>query len=153
MRKKRNFLVFTGNPGIGKTHFCAALMEFCLSQFESFRYWKEQDLLERIRSSMSEFKGDYFQTLKLLIDDDLVILDDIGSSGVNDWREEILFKTIDERYNSLKPTIITSNFSRGEFKKLYHPRIYSRIYDHENFIINFEGEDFRKPEKYLEATN
>lgn len=150
MQAKMGFLVFCGNAGIGKTRLCAALVEYCLTNFKSFRYWKEQDLLQRVRSSMTEFKGDYFETLKLLIDDEMLILDDIGSSGVNEWREEILFKTIDERYNSMQPTVITSNFTRQEFKNLYHPRIYSRIFANDNFIIEITGQDLRFPDEIKE---
>lgn len=84
---------------------------------------------------MDEFKGDYLESLKWLTDDELVILDDVGSTGLRDWREEILFEFIDSRYNSMQPTIITSNFSMKEFKSLYQGRIYDRLSASENTII------------------
>lgn len=144
MEKKKNMLIYCGNPGIGKTHLCASLVDFAMNNFNSFRYWKEADLLKKVRASMEEFKGDYLDTLKHLIDDDFVMIDDIGSSGVNDWRSEILFCAVDERYNSMKPTLITSNFSRRDFESKYHGRLASRLFDKDNTIIEIlDGLDLR----------
>lgn len=144
LEKPKNFLIYCGNPGLGKTHFCAALTLWAEKTFDSWRYWDESELYRRLRASMDEVKGDYLGTLKLLIDDQLIMLDDIGSTGINQWREEVLFDAIDERYTSMLPTIITSNFSVAEFKKLYHPRICSRLFAKENIIIEIlDGVDLR----------
>ncbi len=145
MSKKSNFLIFCGSPGIGKTSFCSALTSWLFSSFDTFRYWKEASLLKRLRASMNDVKGDYLDTLKFMIDDQHLILDDIGSDGVNEWREEVLFNVIDERYNSMLPTVFTSNFSANEFKKVYHPRIYSRLFAKENIVIEIlNGDDLRQ---------
>lgn len=40
---------------------------------------------------------------------DLLILDDLGSSRINDWQLECMFGVIDERWQHNRPTIITSN--------------------------------------------
>jgi DNA replication protein DnaC len=145
LQEKRHFLVYCGSPGIGKTYLCAALIEKILMQFNTFRYWNESELLKRVRSSMEEYKGDYLETLKLLIDDEIVIIDDIGSTGLNEWRKEIIFDAIDERYNTTRPTIITSNFSKREFENLFHPRLSSRLFASDNFIIEIpNGVDLRK---------
>lgn len=146
LNKKKNFLIYLGSPGCGKTYTCAALTEYAIENFRSFRYWNESELLKRVRSSMSAFSGgDYLTCLKYLIDDDLVIIDDIGSTGLNDWRKEVIFDAIDERYNSMKPTIITSNFSRDEIERNFHPRVASRLFSKENIVIELsEIIDYRK---------
>lgn len=145
MKKKRGILVFCGNPGIGKTHFCASLTRWALESFNCFRYYKEADLLKRLRESMEGVKGDYLDVLATLIDDDLIILDDVGSQGVNEWRAEIFFNTIDDRYNSTKPTIVTSNLTKHEFAIKYHERVMSRLFASENIIIELHnGPDLRK---------
>lgn len=145
LQEKRNFLVYCGNPGIGKTYFCSALIEWIVTNFNTFRYWNESELLKRVRSSMQEFTGDYLEALKLLIDDEIVIIDDIGSTGLNEWRKEIIFDAIDERYNTMLPTIITSNFSKIEFEKLFHPRLSSRLFSNDNFIVEIHnGQDLRR---------
>lgn len=145
MKTPKNFLLYCGNPGIGKTYLCASLIEWAMTTFDSFRYWNESELLKKIRSGMDEYKGDYLETLKHLIDDQLVMFDDLGSCGLNDWRKEIIFDAIDERYNSMLPTIITSNFSLKEIEKNFHPRVCSRLFDKDNTIIEIlDGIDLRK---------
>jgi DNA replication protein DnaC len=145
MKKKRNFLVYLGNAGLGKTYFSAAMIEPALTDFQTFRYWKEATLLKRIRSSMDDIKGDYLDTLKFMLDDHLIFLDDMGSTGLNDWRKEVFFEAIDLRYNSTLPTIITSNFTRQEIEENYHPRVASRLFDKDNIIIEIhDGPDYRK---------
>jgi len=146
MKKKKNFLVFCGNPGIGKTYFCASLIEFALKEFDTFRYWNEGKLLQKIRDGMETYKGDYLHHLEYLIDDQFLMLDDIGSQGVNEWRQEIIFDTIDNRYNSMKPTVITSNFSKQDFAKKYHPRLMSRLFAEENIIIELHDALDRRTE-------
>jgi DNA replication protein DnaC len=116
-----------------------------LKNFDSFRYWNEAQLLESVRNSIGESKGDYLRHLSYLIDDQLLILDDIGSQKINEWKEEIIFDVIDKRYNSRLPTIITSNFNKTEFEKKYHPRLASRLFASKNIVIEIhKGVDLRQ---------
>lgn len=149
MKKPTNFLVYCGSPGIGKTHLCAAMMDWIIKNYGSnWRYWKENDLLKSLRESMERMQGDYLDILKYMIDSDFLIIDDVGSSTKkSEWREEILFEILDSRYNSMKPTIVTSNFTQKDFLNNYHPRVHSRLFSKENTIIEIlDGVDFRLQE-------
>lgn len=144
MKNPQNFLVFCGNPGIGKTHMCAAMTGWAISRFGLlFRKWTEYDLLQRIRENID--KGwDQVNSLKNLLDDKLIFLDDVGSQAINDWRRDIFFDAIDYRYNSMMPTVLTTNMSRKDFLERYHERVYSRIFATENTIIELhDGDDLR----------
>ncbi len=144
MNKKKNFLVFCGNPGIGKTLLCACLVEWAL-KFRSFRYWKEIELFRRVRASIEDSKIDYQETLEFLIDDPFIMLDDIGSTGLTDWRKEIIFSAVEFRYKTMLPTLITSNLSRDDFEKKFPERVADRLFAKENIIIeDYETESFRK---------
>lgn len=143
-KSPKNFLLFCGSPGIGKTHFCAALSEWALRNFMTVRYWKEAELLKKLRNSMDAYKGDYLEHLKEMVNHDFLIYDDIGSTGSTEWREEVLFEILDTRYNSMLPTVFTSNLSKNEFKNMYHPRIYDRLFARENIIIEVQGESYRQ---------
>src|ERR1017187_4194960 len=68
MTKPKNFLIFFGSPGIGKTFFCACLTEWIAKNFDSFRYFHEKDLLQKLREIISESKGDYLKHLHHIID-------------------------------------------------------------------------------------
>lgn len=135
MKVKKHFLVWCGNKGCGKTYLGSALVEWSIKNFGSFRKHTESDLQKKVRASMNEEKGDYLDYLKFEIDDELLMIDDIGRDGWSTWREEILIETVDQRYNSMKPTIITSNLCRKDFEEKYHERIADRLFAKENFVI------------------
>ena len=144
VKKPKNFLIFIGSPGIGKTHLCAALTERVM-KFESFRYYNEGQLLTKVRNSIDQCGGDCITNLKSYIDDYFIMIDDVGSGKINEWREDMLFEAINYRYNSMLPTVITSNFNKQDFERNYHPRLASRLFSSENVVIDAsEWPDLRK---------
>ncbi len=144
MKKKKNFLLWLGPPGVGKTHLCGALFEWALRNFPSFRYFKEKDLQEHLRKILIEQGWDTHRELERLLGSDLIFLDDIGKLGHTEHKENMLFDAIDIRYNSTKPTVITSNLSMKEFRNLYEPRFCSRLFSNENIIIEImQDSDYR----------
>lgn len=92
---------------------------------------------------MEKKGGNYNEEIKFMMDDDLIIYDDLGSSGVNEWREECLFSFIDFRYQKSLPTILTSNFSKEKIQEKFQERMYSRIFDKKNTILDFGATDWR----------
>ncbi len=144
IKNGKGFLVYLGAPGIGKTYFCAALIAYVHKRFNTYRYWKERDFFSRLRSRM-EHDGDYITEIGYMMDDDFVMIDDIGSSGINNWRSEVLFALIDFRYETGKPTVFTSNLTRDSLSNSLGPRAASRLFAAENLIIEIhEGQDLRK---------
>lgn len=141
-QEPHNALVVLGPAGTGKTYLCSAMLEEIPVLYRSFRIHNERELLERLRQGIQSGQGDYLANLHYLIDDDFLILDDIGSAGKaknNEWREEILTETIDFRYKQKLPTIYTSNLTKKEFQAIYHPRVCSRLFATENCIVDFFG--------------
>jgi DNA replication protein DnaC len=135
-----NMLVVLGPPGTGKTYFCAALLGFLPKGTYSVRAYSERALLRRLRNGIKDQSaGDYLQHLEHLVDDDFIIIDDVGSSGHTDWREEVLMELIDYRYSNRKPTVITSNLSPVELRSVYGSRIASRLLARENTVIDMSS--------------
>jgi DNA replication protein DnaC len=144
VKNKKGFLVYLGAPGIGKTYLCSALIPWVHHKFRSYRYWKERDFLSRLRSSM-EGSGDYIREISYMMDDEFIMVDDVGSCGFNEWRSEVLFSMIDFRYESGKPTVITSNLTRQALTEGLGLRAASRLFASENLVIEIhEGQDLRK---------
>lgn len=141
-----HMLVLLGPPGVGKTYICAALLNFIGDKFPDItkRYWKEADLFSRIRKDMTVLEGDYAENMSFLTDDTFILLDDLESTGITDWRKEALFTFIDSRYNSKKPTVISSNLTPGLINEKLGERFHSRIMAIENVIIEIRGQDLRK---------
>ena len=73
-----------------------------------------------------------------LIDDVFIIFDDVGASGHTEWRQEVLMDLIDYRYESMLPTVFTTNLSPKEVYSSYGPRIGSRLFSKENTILFYE---------------
>lgn len=137
-------MILLGAPGTGKTHFCRSLYNYIRknTQIDTFRYWNENKLLGRLRSDMLEF-GDFERCLTYLVDDQLIIFDDLGSTGMTDWRKTVAFSFVDQRYESQKPTVITSNMTKEIILQEFGERTHSRLFAKENTIIELKGADWR----------
>ncbi len=115
-----------------------------------FRYFNERELLARLRGGIASGLGggDYLNSLKMLLDQEFIFLDDIGSSGFNEWRREVIFDAIDQRYESRLPTVITSNLNRKQLEEGLGGRAVSRLFASENLVIEMhDGVDLRKEGK------
>ena len=150
MKNPINMLVILAGPGFGKTSLCSALTEWILTTFESCRYHKDDILLTQLRRVVSEGAGDYNEALRWKTDDDLVILDDVGNwanrehatQKDNNWKIEVFFSFLESRYNTMRPTIITSNLDKEQFLKVYSERVTSRLFASENTIISIGPDDY-----------
>lgn len=147
MKKKSNFLVMMGNPGCGKTYICAALIPWAASNVHDYRYLTEAALFSKLRSSMdSEDNEDYYKKIEHFCARDLLIFDDIGSTGQSQtgWRQEVIFELVDLRYRSKNPTIFTTNLNDSELQARLGFRTCSRLFDVGNTIIDmFSYPDLR----------
>jgi DNA replication protein DnaC len=157
LKKPEHMLVFCGAKGLGKTRFCAALTDWSFLMFNTRRYHREKDLLKKLREGISEGFGDYITNLEIMVDDEFVILDDVGS-GINvgkhtnrdlEFRREVLYAFLDYRYNSMLPTVITTNFNQEEFLEVFDERSESRLFASENTIIQMFGEGLDKRKEGL----
>lgn len=138
--KPENFLVFIGPPGVGKTYICSAMIELAMTKFSSYRVWNERQLLSAVRQTISsDMAIDFHKAMEYFVDDDFIIIDDIGSTGQTEWREEMLMALVDLRYAAKKPTVFTSNLSISDFYKRYEKRICSRLFAGNNIILDLEG--------------
>lgn len=147
-KNPKNFLFITGSPGCGKTYIASAMLAWMYGNVGSFRIWNDQHLLERLRNFISsDMRGDFGKEIEYLIDDEFIILDDMGSSQLTDWQVDVWFKVINTRYENALPTLITTNLTSKEIYENLGPRTHSRIFAKENKIIDMhEYKDLRQSE-------
>lgn len=140
----KHMLVFLSTPGIGKTHLISALAEWMVENFDTYKYHSEEKVHERLHNFISEGgHGGWSAELKYITDDEIVAFDDVGywwnkdkiTYKDNEWKIEVFYEFLNTRYNSMMPTIITSNLTREQFETVYSPRIASRLFSEENTII------------------
>ncbi len=110
-------ITFVGPPGVGKTHLAVGILKRIYETKKiKGRFFDTKDLIYRLKLLMDEGKTN--RAIKNILNLNLIVLDDLGSERLSDWQRELISYIISYRYNNLKSTIITTNFSlSGEEKK------------------------------------
>ena len=142
MENPYRFLVIIGPPGCGKSYICAALIDWILLRFNFRRFYRESDLLNRVRQSIQVGYGEFGSTVIELVDDDMVVIDDvaastdISSNKDYSFRKEVFFRIVEHRFFNNLPTIFTSNLTATEFSEFFNPRTASRLFADKNVIVD-----------------
>lgn len=104
-KKPAKSLYLYGGTGCGKTFLSALIAkEFCNVIFGDV-----PTLLGKIKQTFNG-NGDSQEIISRYCNCDLLILDDLGAGQITEWSADILYQIINNRYNTVKPIIITSNF-------------------------------------------
>jgi len=113
-----------------------------LKRVRSF-FFDTKDLFYKLQSYSGSDKMN--KLLNFLINVPLLVLDDLGSERLSDWRVEVLSYIISTRYNYLKSTIITTNYpllrteEEGQsLEERLSPAIVGKIYQM-NDLINISS--------------
>lgn len=136
-------LYLYGGTGTGKTTLACALAQRAMREGYTARFVKAYQLPALFRT--------YDDAAETLATPHLLVIDDIGSDAATEWGNTRLRAAIDARYDSMKPTIVTSNYSKDQLAKLLlrnvkdmTPRaIVSRLAEMTD-SIEMDGEDLRK---------
>jgi DNA replication protein DnaC len=133
-------LIMMGKPGCGKTYICSALTSWMFGKVSDMYYFREAKFFERLRASMDQ-KGDWNQELAYLCDHEFLIFDDIGSAGQGQtgWRQDVFLEVVNNRYDSKKPTVFSTNYNAQEVYDKLGARTHSRMFANENTVIDMFG--------------
>jgi len=152
----------TGPVGTGKTRLAVAILRKWINggraekamgrgdvrpMETSALFVSLPDLLEGIRASFSRERGDGRESEASLLwpvtHAQALILDDMGAEKKSEWSFSVVYTLIGGRYNSMRPTIVTSNMGIDEIKA-WEPRIASRLGSYHQVDLN--GPDRRSEE-------
>lgn len=140
----KNILYFCGNVGTGKTYFAAAFYNYLMEQKKNVRAYSEEHLMNELKFCMNIPGQEPTRRIQTICECEYLILDDMGSSYMTDWKKEMLFYLIDLRDKNSMSTLITSNLKHDELKEMFHTRFASRIYASKNVVIELNGPDRRQ---------
>lgn len=136
-------LILYGATGLGKTHLSLAIAGEVIKKGFGVIYGSAQNLLNRLENEKFGRIGQDGDTLSLLLECDLLILDDLGAEFSTSFTLSAIYNIINSRMLASLPTIISTNLEPGELDKKYDQRIASRILG--SFTpVYFCGRDIRQ---------
>jgi DNA replication protein DnaC len=141
----KDWLVFLGVHGCGKTHLAGAIANHQLRAGRPVFFAVVPDLLDHLRSTFSpESKVTYDEVFEKVKTSPLLILDDLGTESSTPWAQEKLYQILNYRYNSRLATVITvAGFLEG-----IEGRLASRLQDPKlSNVIPISAPDYRSQTK------
>jgi len=139
-------LLLIGGVGCGKTHLVVAILFELLKKNICGLFITVPDLLQKIRSGFDKKNEPAESFMQGIRTAQLLILDDLGAEKNNEWTQEQLYMIINARYESMLPTIITSNCGVEELKIRIGARSVSRILEMCDGIL-CKGMDYREKKR------
>ena len=139
-------IIMEGDTGLGKTHLSLAIADEVIKKGYNVFYGSVQDYLNAIENEHFGRAPSDTNTLKQLLNCDLLILDDLGVEFRSEFNTSTVHNIINSRLSANKPTIINSNLTPSEINNKYSDRITSRIYSNYQ-TLKFLGNDIRLEKK------
>ena len=106
-------LYIHGKSGRGKTYAASALAKEFVDAGYSVTFTTAGRMLEAVKSTF-DGNGSTADELARYTTCDMLILDDLGKENTREWSVNTIFMVMNERYEAMLPTVITSNFSPAE---------------------------------------
>lgn len=112
--KRGEGLVLMGPVGTGKDHLAFGAVARGVSTTGASALWVAcRELFGASRDAMSGDEAER-RFVRTYVSPDVLILSDptppVGD-GLTSWQSDVLFRIVDTRWRSLKPTVVTANFA------------------------------------------
>lgn len=137
-------LFLIGNTGLGKTMLSSCIAKQLLENGEDVFFGSLLKLLRELEDE--HFGRKQGNTMDIICNTSLVILDDLGSEFKTNFTESALYEIINERLNKGRPTIISTNIPFPELNEKYNDRIISRLTGCFTMLL-FLGSDVRQEKR------
>lgn len=145
--EKAENILFTGTPGVGKTHLSTAIGIAAARSRHSTYFIKAQRLITNLKLAYEENRID--ARLKHYSKYKLLIIDELGYLPLDELEAKLLFQLIDKRYER-KSTIITSNIPLDKWNTLINDVVLAQaIVDrlvHHAHLFHINGRSYRMKE-------
>lgn len=115
-------LYIEGTNGTGKTHLAAAIALQLIGEGIPVICKTSSDLLLDIKKSFDDSSVSEAQVLDVYKKVDLLIIDDLGKEQCSDWSMSTLYSILNDRYEDMKPTIVTTNYNAEALVNALTPR-------------------------------
>ena len=123
-KAKGDGLYIEGTNGTGKTHLAAAIALQLIGEGIPVICKTSSDLLQDIKRSFSFEGAKEHEVLDIYKKVDLLIIDDLGKEQCSDWSMSTLYAIMNDRYEDMKPTIVTTNYNAEDLADALTPKGY-----------------------------
>lgn len=145
-------MLYLGRCGVGKTHLAVAALKELIKKGIPGIFYDFRDLLKEIQDSYNP--NTHTSELKILapiVEAEVLVLDELGSSKPTEWVQETITHIINKRYNDRKITLFTSNYLDIPIGSAYDEsltervgvRLRSRLHEMCRLVL-MEGDDYRE---------
>lgn len=114
-------LYIEGTNGTGKTHLAAAIALQLIGQGIPVICKTSSDLLMDIKRAFDNPELKEHQIIDVYRKADLLIVDDLGKERCSDWSMSTLYTIFNDRYEEMKPIIITTNYNTDDLRAALTP--------------------------------
>jgi DNA replication protein DnaC len=103
-------LLFSGPPGVGKTHLSVAVLRYLsLELGVRCAFIDHVELVQRIKAGWDEGHGSS-GLLEELATVEVLLIDDLGQGMATEWNRNLIDTLVSRRYNGGLATVATTNF-------------------------------------------
>ena len=134
-----------GDVGTGKTSLAMLVSKAAVEAGHTVAIYSLPRLLSRIRRTYDAEAGEqsYLEFFERLTEVDLLHIDDLGVEKRSDWVLEQLYAIINERYESQRSMVVTTNLDQAALEEQIGPRTVSRLVEICNDPLPLYGDDMR----------
>lgn len=127
MREGNVGLLFSGEPGTGKTFFAACIANALIDKGVPAMIATVPSLATAMSADFEAKKPEILAQVKSV---ELLVLDDVGIERRTSYMAERLFEIVDTRCRAGKPLIVTTNLGLSEIQdQISNPLEYRRVFD------------------------
>ena len=123
-RARGDGLYIEGTNGTGKTHLAAAIALQLIGEGVPVICKTSSDLLLDIKRAFDSTEVKEAEVLDIYKKVDLLIVDDLGKEQCSDWSMSTLYSILNDRYEDMKPTIVTTNYNADQLINALTPKGY-----------------------------
>ena len=132
-------LVLIGNAGTGKTHLACAIIREA-----GGKYRTAPDIVEEMRRAKSFTANDTeADIIKYYGHAPLLVIDEIGRGIAATDEKYMLYQILNARYNTRKPTVLISNFTKADFLQYIGVAAADRLVESAE-VWELKGESYRR---------